>query len=96
MFSKRDDVAKIIAPPPLLFFFYLGIAWAADTLYYWHVEWMPLPVRVSAAIALILFAGTVGTWAILVMKKAKTPVEPWMPTERIITCGPFCFTRNPL
>ncbi len=96
MSDGQGDVARIIAPPPLLFFAYLGAAWGADTLYSWNVEWAPVLPRIVAGFLLSAFAASLGAWAIWVMAKAKTPVEPWHPTERIVKRGPFGLTRNPL
>ena len=89
-------MAPIIAPPPLLFFAFLGAAWGADTLYPWHLDWVPSGPRVVAGLLLSVVVTSLGAWAIWVMAKAKTPVEPWHPTERIVARGPFGLTRNPL
>jgi protein-S-isoprenylcysteine O-methyltransferase Ste14 len=96
LFGKRADVAGIIAPPPLLFFLYLGAAWGADALYPLRFEWPDERVRILGGLLAMPVAATVGLCAIWVMVKAKTPVEPWHPTKAIVTEGPFRFTRNPL
>ncbi len=96
MSDGPGDVAPILAPPPLLFFVFLGAAWGADTLYPWHVEWVPVLPRIIAGLILSVLAGIVGAWAILVMMRARTPVETCRPTERIVERGPFSLTRNPL
>jgi protein-S-isoprenylcysteine O-methyltransferase Ste14 len=35
-------------------------------------------------------------WALATMRGAGTPPEPWKPTQRIVTRGPFRYTRNPI
>ena len=41
-------------------------------------------------------AGLLGGWALLVMVKRRTPVEPWKDPLHLVTSGPFRWTRNPL
>lgn len=96
MFGKRVDVAPIIAPPPLLFFLYLGAAWSADTFFPSHLNWFGVWARIPCSIIAMILAASAGSWAFWVMAKARTPVEPWHPTKAIVMEGPFGFTRNPL
>lgn len=92
----RKDVAGVIAPPPLLV---LGSVLCAELLR-WFV---PLPTpSVGAAwrITLAVAAGTTAlaliASAMYVMRRVRTPVEPWKPTRSIVTSGPYRVTRNPI
>lgn len=96
LIPTRPGAAPIVAPPPLLFLAYLLAAWGLDSLWRWRVEGVPFGARASAAAALALAALLVGGWAVRTLRRAGTPVEPREPTSRLVTSGPFRFTRNPL
>jgi protein-S-isoprenylcysteine O-methyltransferase Ste14 len=89
-------LAPILAPPPLLFLVFASAAWGTDTLWWWHLEWVPFRLRAILAAALVLLSACLGGWAIWGMMRAKTPVEPWKPTKTLLFRGPFRFSRNPI
>lgn len=93
---RRKDVARIVMPPPLLFFLYLFAAWGADFLCPAPLDWFPLGARAAAGGTLTTLALALGIWTFMAMRRAKTPVEPWEPTVRIVTTGPFSCSRNPM
>lgn len=96
LIPTRPGAPPILAPPPLLFLLYLLAAWGCDALWPWRLEVVPFAARAVAAGALALCALLLGLWSFAVMRRAGTPVEPWEPTEALVTGGPFRFTRNPL
>jgi protein-S-isoprenylcysteine O-methyltransferase Ste14 len=96
MLRKRRDIAQIIAPPPLLFLFFLGVAWLIDYLYPVHFEFFPFTARLVLSIVFSVPAMVLAALAFYAMRKAKTPVEPCKPTERVVQVGSFRLTRNPL
>ena len=91
-----SDTAGVIAPPPLLFagMLALGLAldfgvWRAPTDLPEMLRW---PVAVAAlAGAAVLLAGALGK-----LRKAGTPVEPWVPTTAVVTTGVYAWSRNPI
>lgn len=90
------DTPAILAPPPVLFFACLLAGWALGLVRPFE------PVALSLALRLVLgsvclgIAVVLGGSALLLMHRRRTPAEPWKPTVRIVTGGPFRFTRNPI
>lgn len=89
-----DDTPGVIARPP---FIYLGGLAVGLVLHWlWPLTLSSSGYRVVAgglalAAGLALFAA-----GIRAFNRAETPFKPDRPTERIITTGPFRYTRNPL
>ncbi len=44
----------------------------------------------------LLLAVSLASWGIIEMKNRKTPIKPDQIPIRLVTTGPFRFTRNPL
>lgn len=88
--------AGVIAPPPLLP--------AAVIVLAEGLRWLlPLPMgaaaggwRLVVAGALLASALAIAAAAVLELRRARTPVEPWKPTRSIVTTGPYAFSRNPI
>ncbi len=88
------DHPDVIAFPPL---FFIGCAVASALLHH------ALPLKVmgysaSLSIGLVMAAGSgvLALWARSVMKAGGTNIRPDRPALKIVTTGPFRFTRNPL
>jgi protein-S-isoprenylcysteine O-methyltransferase Ste14 len=87
--------AGVIAPPPLL---PLAVIVLAELL-----RWLvPLPIvgsdpwRRIVALVLLACALTLAAAAVLTLRRARTPVEPWKPTRSIVDRGPYALSRNPI
>jgi protein-S-isoprenylcysteine O-methyltransferase Ste14 len=88
--------AGVIAPPPVL---PGAVILLAELLH----RLRPLPMqptdgvwRVVVAGGLLAAALTIAAAAVLELRRARTPVEPWKPTRSIVTTGPYAFSRNPI
>src|SRR4051812_35321849 len=91
--GSRDDIPGVIAPPPLI---YLG---ALGTGFGLHAAIgrgsLPSTVARPAGAALIVAgAGLLGTF-VQAFGRARTPVDPYTPSEAIVSDGPYRLTRNP-
>lgn len=93
--TKDRRTAGVIAPPPLL---PLAVIGAAELM-----RWLvPVPMvgvdawRRSVAVVLLACALTLAGAAVLTLRRARTPVEPWKPTRSIVEHGPYALTRNPI
>ena len=89
----RDDIAGVIAPPPLIYVAGLGLGFALDVLL--PDASLPGVVRwglggVLLAAGLILLA-----WWMSSFRRADTPMPPWEPTTALVTDGPYRLSRNP-
>lgn len=94
MTDNTADTAGVLAPPPLLYGAALFIA-------YFLNRFMPLPglpagIRWGAASLLALAGLLCAVSAFAAMRRAQTPVDPYRATQRLVTDGPFRYTRNPL
>lgn len=62
----------------------------------WSSPWFDhRPGLWAGAVILILAAGF-GSWAFYEMWRHHTPIEPGQVPKKLVTTGPFRFTRNPL
>lgn len=67
------------------------------------LRWLaPLPIfgtdgwrRLLAAV-LLASSLTLAAAAVLTLRRARTPVEPWKPTRSIVDRGPYALSRNPI
>jgi protein-S-isoprenylcysteine O-methyltransferase Ste14 len=93
--QNRDDNPGIHVPPPLLYIAVLGLGMLASV-------WYPvllLPPRIAWSLGgSLLAAGAVlgPAWGIPTLLKAGTTVRPDKPATKLVTGGPFRFSRNPL
>jgi protein-S-isoprenylcysteine O-methyltransferase Ste14 len=81
-------------PPPLLLLAAVGCTWLVDWI-------RPLPIvagdaLLMAGIVIIAAALLIALTALLHFFEAKTHVEPWHPTTKIIRGGVYRFSRNPI
>ena len=76
---------------------YVGLPWVgltADGMLGW--PGLPWPVRIAGFAPLLLGAsGIAWCFSLFVRKGLGTP-NPWDPPQRLVTEGPFAWTRNPI
>ncbi len=95
--KKVKDNPGVIAPPPLIFLSGLFLG----GLIHWFNPFYVLPLeyliftRIAGIILIMLGLGIILN-AKVKMKKAETNIEPWKPTNSIITDGIYSFSRNPV
>jgi protein-S-isoprenylcysteine O-methyltransferase Ste14 len=91
--SDRGDTAGVIAPPPLIYLGALGIGFGLDAVI--GTGSLPSSVAVpTGAASTIAGAGLLGSF-VRAFRRARTPVDPYTPSEAIVTDGPYRLTRNP-
>ena len=91
--ASGADTPGVIAPPPLIYLGGLGAGFALNAV----VGGTPLPSRVARPVGAALIvagAGLMGTF-VQAFRRARTPVDPYSPSEAIVTDGPYRRTRNP-
>jgi protein-S-isoprenylcysteine O-methyltransferase Ste14 len=91
--SSASDTAGVIAPPPLIFLSALVIGFGLDIVIgNGSLPWIvALPV---GAAAIITGVGLMGSF-VEAFRRAGTPLDPYTPSEAIVTDGPYRLTRNP-
>lgn len=95
--AAADDSPGVPVPPPLLFVLGFLVGLLADGV---------VPVAVLGAgrrsLAVPLGWGSVAAglglmfWGIATFAAARTAVMPHLPARRLVTSGPYRFTRNPM
>jgi protein-S-isoprenylcysteine O-methyltransferase Ste14 len=87
------DTPGVIAPPPLIYLGALGIGFGLEAVI--GGAWLPSTVARPVGAALIVAgAGLLGTF-VRALGRGRTPVDPYKPSEAIVTDGPYRLTRNP-
>lgn len=92
MTGERDN-AGVVAPPPLI---YLGPL-VLGLLLNRRFPAPFLPLRMARVLGRALLGGGVllNVWFFRSLTRAGTPVNPEKPVSRLVTDGPFRYTRNP-
>ncbi len=92
--AEKEDIAGVIAPPPLIFLAAvivgLGLEWAL------RVDIALGRIGLVIGLLVIAEAVAVALWARQQFVKGGTSIRPEVPSEAILTTGPFRFSRNPL
>ncbi len=93
MTDEGKDNASVIAPPPLIYLFPLILGLRLNRKF-------PAPFLPNRSSRLagwpVLGAGiALAVWFNRTMREADTPVSPQKPVSRVVTDGPFRYTRNP-
>ena len=91
--SERDT-AGIPVPPPLVYLVPLAVSYVFSRLY--PVRLLPPVVADLAGGLLLALWLAVSIPAILTFRRARTSINPMVPSTALIVTGPFHFTRNPL
>ncbi len=92
--DSTRDTPGVITYPPLIYAAGLVIGYALHRL--WPVAWLPRGwARLTGAL-LIGISALPAVAALVVMTRAHTSVDPHRPTTRLVTHGPFRYSRNPI
>jgi protein-S-isoprenylcysteine O-methyltransferase Ste14 len=95
MSSEADtrDTAGVIAPPPLIFLAALGAGFRLDRRI--GRGSLPLKFRVPVGAAALVAGTSLMRSFVQAFARAGTPLDPYKPSEAIVTEGPYRLTRNP-
>lgn len=93
----EKDNPDVVAPPPLIFLGGLILGGIAQWIYPFYI-FSPEYLFYSgiAGILLSVFGLVIILIARSKMQKAETNIEPWKPTNAIISDGIYAFSRNPI
>ena len=91
--SSPTDTAGVIAPPPLIYLGTLGIGLGLDAVIGTGSLPSALTLTVGPA-SIIAGVGLLGSFR-QAFQRARTPIDPYSPTQAVVTDGPYKLTRNP-
>ncbi len=87
------DNAEVIAPPRLIYLAPLLVGLRLHRVL--PVAFRPRRLARILGWALLGSATVVEIWFVLTMARARTPINPTRPVARVVTSGPFRWSRNP-
>jgi len=91
--SMKDNPG-VIAPPPLIFLFFIALGYFLNRLYPFPVIERPLGMIIAAIF--FVYAGLTGGLAFYYMIKAGTNIDVRKPAKTIVTKSVYSYTRNPM
>jgi len=86
-------ISRIVLPP--YWFFAFLLLQAALDKYLPLAQWIP-PAASHAGWVLVVAAASLGGWAIVLFRRAKTGIVPFSPSTSLVADGPYRITRNPM
>lgn len=90
--SAERDIAGVIAPPPLIYLGALAIGFGLDHAI--KPASLPAVARPVGTASIVAGSALMGSF-VRVFRRAHTPVDPYRPSEALVTGGPYRLTRNP-
>ncbi len=94
MTNEKEDNAGVKVPPPLI---YLSAMIAGLIFsYFFPTAFLPVSVSLIVGILSVALAVFILVLAFRAFKLAQTNLEPWKPTNAIVSDGVFGFSRNPI
>ena len=92
--NNATDTAGVLAPPPLIPLGFTLLGAAIQRL-------LPTPLLSGkyryVVGGTLIGAAVIGVaWSGRTMQAAETPISPMQPVQRIVSSGPFAFSRNPI
>jgi protein-S-isoprenylcysteine O-methyltransferase Ste14 len=96
--SGTDDVAGVVAPPPLIYLGFLVLGLGLG--YLWPLaivrDHVATAARIGAGAVLVAAGIAIGIVGFLQFRRAGTDVRPDRPTTALVTDGIYRYSRNPL
>jgi protein-S-isoprenylcysteine O-methyltransferase Ste14 len=94
MTMDERDTAGVIAPPPLIYLFFILLGAGLD--WFWSAPFVSGWPRWTIGGLLIALGLAIGIAAMTRFRRAGTDVRPHKPTTAMVTDGLYRFTRNPM
>jgi protein-S-isoprenylcysteine O-methyltransferase Ste14 len=91
--NDAQDNAGVIAPPPLIYFGSLILVLLLNRKF--SAPFLPRGVALIFGGTLLSGGVLLVGWFVRTMRSAGTPLSPREPVSKLITTGPFRYTRNP-
>ena len=91
--SSPSDTAGVIAPPPLIYLGALGIGFGLNAVI--GTGSLPSTIALPVGSASIIAGGALVGSFVRAFGRAQTPLDPYAPSQALVTDGPYRLTRNP-
>lgn len=95
MKTPRPDTAGVIAPPPVLLAGALAVGFGLQAVIPISFVSDPRMLICLAGATLIAAGAALSAAVVRAFRAAKTPVSPGRPTTRMVSTGPYRYSRNP-
>lgn len=96
MSTPRAEGPGVRFPPPLLHVLGFGIAVLLHRVRPWPLVGYAAVVRLSVGWALVALGLATILWGMATFVKGGTAIIPNQPASRLVSTGPYRFTRNPM
>ena len=90
--DERDN-AGVVAPPPLIYLGSLVLGLLLNRTF--PVPFLPRKIARILGLPLLGSGALLIGWFEWAIRHAGTPASPYKPVSRLVTEGPFSYTRNP-
>ena len=94
--GPKPDRAGIRIPPPVIPLVFILLGWLLNKMMPLpmnsmnpYIEWIGWAVIVPSIVLL-------GVWPVSIFRKHGESENPFKPTHKVLTSGPYRFTRNPM
>jgi protein-S-isoprenylcysteine O-methyltransferase Ste14 len=91
--NDEQDNARVIAPPPLIQTAPLVLGLLLNRKF--PAPFLPRSMTRFLGWLLLISGALLWGWFIWALRRADTPISPYEPVTRLVTDGPFRYTRNP-
>jgi len=86
--------ASVKFPPPLVFLTLILAAYGGH--HFWPMRLGSLSGFKTIGVVIVIMGFCIAILAFRSFKRAKTNIEPWKPTTKIVSTGIFAYSRNPI
>ena len=90
-------MAPVTGPPPVLLFL-ICLLGGLTLHHFWPIAigGYGFTLALALGLVLLLLGVSLAAWGILELQASRTTFWPWKIPRRLVTSGPFRFSRNPL
>lgn len=88
------EAGPVRFPPPAIYVSGVLLAIVAETL--WPTNDPSSVIRILAALLMLIFSILLDGAATRLFRRNDTPMLPWQASRKLVTDGPYRFTRNPM
>ena len=93
MVNDEQDNPGILLPPPLTYLLPLVFGLLLDRRI--HIPFLPRSLARTLGWPLLSGGVLLNGWFVFTMRHTDTPIDPRKPVSKLVTDGPFRYTRNP-